>query len=96
MLFRSQQSHGHFSLCKRKNSVVHERRIRPARQAHASDSFVTGIVSADKLQLRIQEYTDSLADYQNNEYTFDVEYLERIEPNIGAIAARLGYSRPQK
>ena len=46
------------------------------------------------MQPRLQEYADSLADYQNNEYIFEPQYLKRIEPHIGPIAERLQYSRP--
>ena len=46
------------------------------------------------MQPRLKAYTESLAGYRNNEYTFDREYLNRSEPYIGAIAERLGYTRP--
>lgn len=46
------------------------------------------------MQSRLQAYTESLVDYQNNEYTFDSEYLKRIGLCIGDIAEQLGYSVP--
>ncbi len=52
-----------------------------------------GLTTWSTMQPRLKAYTESLAGYRNNEYTFDPEYLNRIEPHIGAIAERLGYTR---
>ena len=52
-----------------------------------------GLTTWSMMQPRLKAYTESLAGYRNNEYTFDPEYLNRIEPHIGAIAERLGYTR---
>lgn len=43
---------------------------------------------------RLRVYAHSLIGYQNNEYTFDNEYLDRIESYVGPLAGRLGYKRP--
>jgi hypothetical protein len=53
-----------------------------------------GLATWSTMQPRLKSYVDSLADYQNNVYTFEPEYLKRIEPHIGATAERLGYSGP--
>ena len=53
-----------------------------------------GLTTWSTMQPRLKAYADSLAGYRNNEYTFDREYLSRIEPHIGPTAERLGYARP--
>ena len=51
-----------------------------------------GLPTWPTMQPRLKAYADSLAGYRNNEYTFDAEYLKRIEPHIGPVAELLGYS----
>ena len=46
------------------------------------------------MQPKLKAYADFLASYQNNEYTFDAEYLRRIDPYIRPVAQQLGYSGP--
>ncbi|MEJ7592145.1 MAG: sulfotransferase [Planctomycetaceae bacterium] len=53
-----------------------------------------GLRTWSTMQPKLKAYTDSLAGYQNNQYTFDGEYLIRIEPHIGPTAERLGYASP--
>lgn len=53
-----------------------------------------GLTTWLTMQPRLKTYADSVADYQNNKYTFETAYLTRIEPQITALAERLGYSRP--
>lgn len=53
-----------------------------------------GLTTWSRMQPLLKTYADSLAGYQNNEYTFAREYLNRIEPHLCAMAERLGYSRP--
>ncbi len=43
----------------------------------------------------LQRYVDSLVGYQNNEYRFDQDYLERVGPWLNPIAEKLGYSAPE-
>lgn len=53
-----------------------------------------GLTTWSRMQPRLKAYADSLTGYQNNKYTFDEDYLKRIEPWVGPIAERLGYKRP--
>ena len=46
------------------------------------------------MQPKLKVYADSLTGYQNNEYTFDADYLRRIDPHIRPVAQQLGYSGP--
>lgn len=55
-----------------------------------------GLTTWSSMQTGLKSYVDSLAGYQNNEYTFAPEYLKRIEPHIRATAERLGYSGPMR
>ncbi len=47
------------------------------------------------MQPRLNAYVRSLQGYQNNQYSFDRAYLNRIRPSIGPIAKRLDYAEPQ-
>jgi len=53
-----------------------------------------GLQTWTELKPRLKSYINSLAEYQNNAYTFDPEYLARIAPYVEAMAAKLGYSTP--
>ena len=54
-----------------------------------------GLQTWTELQPRLKVYIDSLAEYQNNAYTFDPEYLVRIAPYVEPMATKLGYSIPE-
>ena len=67
-----------------------------ARPVEMVDSIFRqfGLTNWSAIHPRLKAYADSLAGYQNNEYTFDVEYLKRIDPYIREIAEQMGYSTP--
>ena len=53
-----------------------------------------GLLTWTELPPRLSRYVESLAEYQNNAYTFDPDYLHRIAPHIEPMAMKLGYSAP--
>ncbi len=53
-----------------------------------------GLTTWPNMQPRLKAYTDTLIGYKNNEYRFDPEYVERLNPYLKAFAERHGYSIP--
>jgi hypothetical protein len=53
-----------------------------------------GLITWPNMQPRLKAYTDTLIGYKNNEYRFDPEYVERLNPYLKAFAERHGYSIP--
>ena len=53
-----------------------------------------GLTTWPNMQPRLKAYTDTLIGYKNNEYRFDSEYVERLNPYLKAFAERHGYSIP--
>ena len=53
-----------------------------------------GLTTWPSMQPRLKAYTDTLIGYKNNEYRFDPEYVERLNPYLKAFAERHGYSIP--
>lgn len=53
-----------------------------------------GLTTWPNMQPRLKVYTDTLIGYKNNEYRFDREYVERLNPYLKAFAERHGYSIP--
>ena len=43
---------------------------------------------------RLKSYTDTLIGYKNNEYRFDPEYVERLNPYLQSFAEQHGYPIP--
>ncbi|HQZ64830.1 MAG TPA: sulfotransferase [Planctomycetaceae bacterium] len=54
-----------------------------------------GLSNWATLQPKLEAYARSLQGYQNNAYSFDSVYLNRIHASIGPIAKRLDYAEPQ-
>lgn len=54
-----------------------------------------GLQSWSDAEPGLQAYINSLAGYQNNEYSFNPGYLVRIAPYVEPMATRLGYLIPQ-
>jgi hypothetical protein len=48
----------------------------------------------EEMRPRLEAYVESLSGYQNNEYAFSDDYLERIEPYVGKFAKLWGYEYP--
>jgi hypothetical protein len=53
-----------------------------------------GLTAWSDMQPRLKAYTDTLIGYRNNEYRFDADYIERLNPYLKAFAERHGYSIP--
>lgn len=53
-----------------------------------------GLTSWSQMQPRLKSYTDTLIGYKNNEYRFDPEYVERLNPYLKSFAERHGYPIP--
>ncbi len=46
------------------------------------------------MQPRLKAYTDTLIGYKNNQYHFDPEYVQRLNPYLKGFAERHGYAIP--
>ena len=53
-----------------------------------------GLTTWAEMQPRLKSYADSLIGYKNNEYRFDPEYIERLNPYLQSFAERHGYPIP--
>lgn len=53
-----------------------------------------GLTTWTEMQPRLKSYTDTLIGYKNNEYRFDPEYVERLNPYLQSFAERHGYAIP--
>jgi hypothetical protein len=53
-----------------------------------------GLTTWTQMQPRLKSYTDTLIGYKNNEYRFDPEYVERLNPYLKSFAERHGYPIP--
>jgi hypothetical protein len=53
-----------------------------------------GLTTWSDMQPRLKAYTDTLIGYRNNEYRFDADYIERLNPYLKAFAERHGYLIP--
>ncbi len=49
----------------------------------------------DVMQPRLKVYTDSLIGYQNNEYRFSREYVNRLRPYLQRFSELFGYESPE-
>jgi hypothetical protein len=53
-----------------------------------------GLNTWSAMQPRLKSYTDTLIGYKNNEYRFDPEYVERLNPYLQSFAEQHGYPIP--
>lgn len=53
-----------------------------------------GLTTWSSMQPRLKTYTDTLIGYKNNEYRFDPEYVERLNPYLRSFAEQHGYPIP--
>ena len=53
-----------------------------------------GLKTWDAMKPRLVAYTNTLTNYQNNQYNFTPEYLSRLQPRLQRFADQLGYRSP--
>ncbi|MFK7819574.1 MAG: sulfotransferase [Planctomycetaceae bacterium] len=69
---------------------VTDRPIESVRAVY--DQF--GLQDFERTKPTLERLVAGTRSYQNNKYEFSPDYLERIEPYVGPVAARWGYSVP--
>ena len=53
-----------------------------------------GLTRWESVKPRLVAYTNTLTNYQNNEYRFSPEYLARLQPSLQRFADQFGYRAP--